>query len=429
MRKIRKIVFLIAAAILFTLFGCSNNPDENDIPQEIKTEKTSETEEKSKKQEKEDNKTTSNESNDTTTEAENNDTGDEPTDSIAEEIVKLPAPQDLKITATTTSSISISFASVSDAKAYKLWCGKSSSFDAADEYDYITVTSIRIPGLESDTTYYIWIAAYDEAYNRGEISSYISGKTEEQKTESSASNSSETSSSNNSESSSSNNTSDSSSNDSNNSSTSSNKTKTEIKVSAPTISSIQFTTNEKGLKITWEGSSYKGTTYTVYRATSKNASYKQVVEGLTTPAYDDLNVDLKTLDNAYFYKIQAVSSTGYKSEQSLAKGVTMKQPVLAEIYLPKKKKQSNGKYHYYSGGEVKINGVKVIKNGNINSTGYLSVQSRYKWRTEEKITSKTKQTQTSWKDWKNDIEFLPSRKYFIKILDGTVEYETNLELE
>ena len=91
----------------------------------------------------------------------------------------LPAPQNLKVTSTTTSSITISFDEVYGASTYKVWWGKNSSISSAKSGS-TNKTNCTISNLDSDTVYYIWVAAYDGSNNQGEISNLVSGKTQKE---------------------------------------------------------------------------------------------------------------------------------------------------------------------------------------------------------------------------------------------------------
>ena len=198
---------------------------------------------------------------------------------------------------------------------------------------------------------------------------------------------------------------------------------------APDMYTISFTTNEQGLRITWEDSAKSGQYYNLYRANSKNSSYSIIEEGLTDAAYDDLNVNLDTVGNSYFYKVKLVSSST-ESDFSSAIGVTMQYPIVNKIYLPAKKvnRTSGTKkfYRYYKSGQAKIDGVSVSSGKTINNTGMLSIQTRYTYSDHSDFSSSTT---TNWNTWSKEWEFKPSRKYTINILDKTVNYEYNLELE
>jgi uncharacterized repeat protein (TIGR02543 family) len=94
-------------------------------------------------------------------------------------------------------------------------------------------------------------------------------------------------------------------------------------LSTPVISEITFTSNELGLHITWTGSG--ATSYKLYRAASKNATYSQIATP-SSAVHDDM-VDLTSVGTSYWYKVRSVTA-GVESNESAAKGITVTNPVV-----------------------------------------------------------------------------------------------------
>lgn len=310
---------------------------------------------------------------------------------------ELEAPKGLKVSASSYSTISLSWDDVDNASYYIVFYNITNDVDVSQK-KYAYSTSASISGLDNGTIYYFWVCAVSESGKVGNVTA-VSGETKAADSYSGSGNES------------------------------GGNTETEIDLSAPEINSISFTTNEKGLRVTWTGSSYSGIKYNIYRGNSKYSSFKQIASELTSPAYDDTDVDLTTLGNAYFYKIEAVSSTsGKKSEQSDAKGVTMKNPILKTIVLPS---QSGTRYYRY--GELRVNGVGIDLNSEIGAIGESIIETRYRYfSTTNKKNLPTKKSEWNpikWVEWENHYVFYPSRQYTINIPKKSISYEPNLELE
>jgi fibronectin type 3 domain-containing protein len=67
------------------------------------------------------------------------------------------------------------------------------------------------------------------------------------------------------------------------------------------------------------------TSYKVYRAASKNATYNQIATP-SSAVYDDM-VNLTSVGTSYWYKIVSVNAAG-DSNESTAKGITVTNPVV-----------------------------------------------------------------------------------------------------
>lgn len=72
---------------------------------------------------------------------------------------KLSAPTGLTATATSSSSIKLSWNSVSGATEYQIYCSEYSYTSSASLLGSRTLTSITITGLEANTKYYFWVKA------------------------------------------------------------------------------------------------------------------------------------------------------------------------------------------------------------------------------------------------------------------------------
>ncbi|MDE5613817.1 MAG: fibronectin type III domain-containing protein [Treponemataceae bacterium] len=72
---------------------------------------------------------------------------------------KLSAPTGLTATAASSSSIKLSWNSVSGATEYQIYCSEYSYTSSASLLGSRTLTSITITGLEANTKYYFWVKA------------------------------------------------------------------------------------------------------------------------------------------------------------------------------------------------------------------------------------------------------------------------------
>ncbi|MCR4790611.1 MAG: fibronectin type III domain-containing protein [Treponemataceae bacterium] len=77
--------------------------------------------------------------------------------------VELQAPQNLTVTAKTSSSVSLSWSSVYGASKYKLYVGQSKSFSSALYIGSSTSTAIKITNLDSNTGYYFYVCSYSSS--------------------------------------------------------------------------------------------------------------------------------------------------------------------------------------------------------------------------------------------------------------------------
>lgn len=91
---------------------------------------------------------------------------------------KPSAPTGLKATATSLSSISLSWNSVSGAYEYMIYYSKSSSSSTAEAIAYTSLTSKTITGLEANTKYYFWVQTVTSSYASSDFSSYAYATTE-----------------------------------------------------------------------------------------------------------------------------------------------------------------------------------------------------------------------------------------------------------
>ena len=82
------------------------------------------------------------------------------------------APTGLKATATSSSSISLSWNSVSGAYEYMIYYNTSSSSSTAEAIAYTSWTSKTITGLEANTKYYFWVKTLTSDYDSSDFSSY-----------------------------------------------------------------------------------------------------------------------------------------------------------------------------------------------------------------------------------------------------------------
>ena len=88
----------------------------------------------------------------------------------------LPAPTGLTATATSSSTVSLSWNAVSGAAGYDVYYSTSASGNY--NYDWFTTsTSYNVTGLSAGTTYYFKISAYDSSLENGAMSNYVSATT------------------------------------------------------------------------------------------------------------------------------------------------------------------------------------------------------------------------------------------------------------
>jgi|GEM_PF-1668523 len=180
------------------------------------------------------------------------------------------APDGLSVDSATSSSLVISWNSVSGATSYKVY--RASSPD--DSYSLITttlLTSFTDSDLSSSTTYYYKVAAVN-TYGAGSKSSYASGTTTSGGSGSAPS------------------------------------TPTGLYTGSATASSLTLSWSSTG-----GASSYK-----VYRATSSTGSYS-MINTVYSPSYTDSGLSSLT---TYYYKVAASNSYGDSSQSSYVSGTT-----------------------------------------------------------------------------------------------------------
>ena len=244
---------------------------------------------------------------------------------------EISAPSYLTANATSESSISLSWYSVSGATYYAVYYGTSSSTYSAKCYDYYTGTSAQITNLSAGTKYYFWVIATDGTLI-SDFSNMAYATTEEEEPQ---------------------------------------------YISAPEIQNIELTTNESGLRITWNSIS-TATGYNVYRASSKYSSYTLIASNISFNTYDDTTVDLETVGNSYFYQITAKNSTT-ESSKSQSKGTTVTKPQVAVTLNGANVKGNSGTNYYYypHTATLTINGVTLTKTNNSSSLPRI-ITSNYK---------------------------------------------------
>ena len=84
----------------------------------------------------------------------------------------ISAPTGLKATAISSSSISLSWGSVSGAYEYHIYYSTSSSSSTAEAIAYTSLKSETITGLKANTKYYFWVKAITISLDSSDFSSY-----------------------------------------------------------------------------------------------------------------------------------------------------------------------------------------------------------------------------------------------------------------
>jgi hypothetical protein len=97
--------------------------------------------------------------------------------------------------------------------------------------------------------------------------------------------------------------------------------------SAPAISDITLTSNDAGLRISWNAVP-GASTYNVYRGNAKYGIYAtKVASNISGTIFDDMDVNLDTVGNAYFYQIAAVNTAG-EGSRSTGRGIRVPNPLV-----------------------------------------------------------------------------------------------------
>lgn len=205
---------------------------------------------------------------------------------------EISAPSYLTANATSESSISLSWYSVSGATYYAVYYGTSSSTYSAECYDYYTGTSAQITNLYAGTKYYFWVIATDGTLI-SDFSNMAYATTEEEEV---------------------------------------------IDLVAPVINATKtrtnlLTTDKKGFSITVSSNDTyvdsRTEKYRLYRSQEKFDNYqliKEVNAGNFSFVFEDRTVDM-TPGNVYYYKVSAVCG---KSEVESTNGIEIK---VAEPYI------------------------------------------------------------------------------------------------
>jgi len=84
----------------------------------------------------------------------------------------LSAPTGLYASASSSSSVTLYWNSVSGASYYNVYYYTSNSSSNSAYYSYTYSTSLTVTGLNSNTAYYFWVKAVDYNYNESGFSSY-----------------------------------------------------------------------------------------------------------------------------------------------------------------------------------------------------------------------------------------------------------------
>lgn len=86
------------------------------------------------------------------------------------------APTNVSVTATSSTTLSVSWTGSSDATSYYVYYSTSSTFSSSDSYVTASSTSCSLTGLYASATYYVWVVGHS-SYGMGPISSVASGTT------------------------------------------------------------------------------------------------------------------------------------------------------------------------------------------------------------------------------------------------------------
>jgi hypothetical protein len=86
------------------------------------------------------------------------------------------APTNVSVTATSSSTLSVSWTGSSAATSYRIYYSTSSTFSSYSSSTTASSTYCSLTGLSSSTTYYVWVAGVN-SYGTGPNSSVASGTT------------------------------------------------------------------------------------------------------------------------------------------------------------------------------------------------------------------------------------------------------------
>lgn len=193
----------------------------------------------------------------------------------------LAAPTGVRATAISTDTVQVFWNPAEGASSYRIYYSTSNN-TAYAQYTTAGGSSVYVSGLNSGTGYYFWV----KSVGTSEISDFslVSyAVTQEEKP---------------------------------------------TNLNAPQITNIELTTNENGLRITWNAVP-GATSYKIYRSSSKYASRIEIATNIMYTAYDDIDVDLKAVGAGYYYSIKAVSSDGVESSLNVPRGITVTAPQVA----------------------------------------------------------------------------------------------------
>ncbi len=195
--------------------------------------------------------------------------------------------------------------------------------------------------------------------------------------------------------------------------------------SAPSMQSLGFTTNKRGLTIKWRAVT-GASGYNVYRANSKYSSYTKIASNINSTAYDDLRINIEP-GNSYFYCVTAVNSAG-ESEKSNPYGTTFSKPTI-QVGHGKRDSDKNsvgrceadvGRMEYYVEKTTFTRDADYAPAQDMDEYGELEYSTRYHYMKKDgtKVWSK-------WTD-RGSYTFLPSHKYKIDCTTGNIKETENL---
>jgi fibronectin type 3 domain-containing protein len=190
------------------------------------------------------------------------------------------APLDITATALSSSIIKVEWPLVSNAQSYDIYRSTSSS-GTYNKIGSTTGTVYTNTGLPSSTPYYYKVIAINDI-GPSSLSSYAAAMTHSPP----------------------------------------------VSVpSAPTILDITLTSNDAGLRISWDAVP-GASTYNVYRGNAKYGSYTtKIASNTPNTVFDDMAVNLNTVGNAYFYQVAAVNTAG-EGSRSGGRGIIVPNPLV-----------------------------------------------------------------------------------------------------
>ena len=197
----------------------------------------------------------------------------------------LVAPSGVTAIVESTDSVMLSWNPVAEATEYEIYYSKYNDCFNANRFTVTQKTSVYVSGLEAGTVFYFWVKAVSGS-RVSDFSIVCSAQTGEEKP---------------------------------------------APLPVPEITNIELTTNEDGLRITWQ-SVPQAVFYKIYRSASKYSSRVEIASNITHTTYDDISVDLKAVGSGYYYSVSVVSSEGIESSLSEPRGITVRAPQVA-VYL------------------------------------------------------------------------------------------------